>query len=131
MRSHQTAPHSAYPYDYIDGGQEPGGYYQFCCTSKQFTATALALRLMPSLQCIWNNGDILAYADRWVNFGTWAQPDSYAPKGNGALDANTSDGTGRWPSLHGTARNDGYYDSAFADAMWTLYRSGASGSPTC
>ncbi|MRS97651.1 hypothetical protein GJQ57_03180 [Ralstonia pickettii] len=114
------------PYDRIDGGQTPGGEYQFCCTTKPLVATALILRLMPHLQCLWNNPDLVAYADRWVNFGAWTQPDPYAPHGNGAPDTDPSDGIGRYPALHGTNRNDGYYSSRFADAMWVAYRPGAA-----
>ena len=113
------------PYGYIDGGQEPGGYYQFCCTSMGFKATALALRLMPELQCIWNNNDILVYADRWVTFGVWSKPDPYAAHGNGAL------GSGRWPALHGTQKDSGYYASDFSNSMWSAYRAGAPAAPSC
>lgn len=119
------------PYGYIDGGQEPGAYYQMCCTAKGYKAIALALRLMPSLRCIWTDDKILRYADRWVNHGAWTQPDPYQPNGNGALDNNPSDGTGRWPALHGAARDGGYYGSEFADAMWTAYRAQASDTYSC
>lgn len=119
------------PYGYIDGGQEPGAYYQMCCTAKGFKAAALALRLMPSLRCIWTDDRILRYADRWVAHGAWTQPDPYQPRGSGALDTDPSDGTGRWPALHGAARDAGYYGSAFADAMWTAYRAQASDTYSC
>ena len=110
------------PYGYIDGGQQPGGYYQYCCTAKAFKATALALRLMPALRCIWTDDKILRYADRWVAHGAWTQPDPYQPRGNGALDSHPADGTGRWPGAHGAARDDGHYANEFADAMWATYR---------
>jgi len=119
------------PYGYIDGGQEPGAYYQFCCTAKAFKATALALRLMPALRCIWTDDKILQYADRWVAHGAWTQPDPYQPAGNGALDSNPADGIGRWPDAHGTARDDGYYANDFADAMWAAYRSQANDTYSC
>ncbi|RNF83206.1 hypothetical protein EER27_11930 [Lysobacter psychrotolerans] len=119
------------PYGYIDGGQEPGAYYQMCCTAKAFKATALALRLLPALRCIWTDDRILRYADRWVEHGAWTQPDPYQPGGNGALDNNPADGTGRWPGAHGAARDEGYYANAFADAMWAAYRSQASDTYSC
>ncbi|MEH6421927.1 hypothetical protein, partial [Pseudomonas sp. CGJS7] len=116
------------PYGYIDGGQKPGDYYQFCCTAKGYKAAALALRLTPQLRCIWSDDRILRYADRWVTHGTWTQPDPYQPRGNGARDTNPADGIGRWPGQHGAARDDGYYGDDFADAMWTAYRAQASDS---
>ncbi|WP_363796425.1 hypothetical protein ABU614_13615 [Lysobacter firmicutimachus] len=119
------------PYGYIDGGQEPAGYYQFCCTAKGYKAAALALRLMPSLRCVWTDTRILLYADRWVNHGAWTQPDPYQPRGSGALDSNPSDGTGRWPALHGAGRDDGYYGDDFADAMWAAYRGQAGDTVQC
>lgn len=119
------------PYGYIDGGQEPAGYYQFCCTAKGYKAAALALRLMPSLRCVWTDTRILLYADRWVNHGAWTQPDPYQPRGSGALDSNPSDGIGRWPALHGAGRDDGYYGDDFADAMWAAYRAQASDTVQC
>jgi len=119
------------PYGYIDGGQQPGAYYQYCCTAKAYKATALALRLLPALRCIWTDDRILRYADRWVEHGTWTQPDPYQPGGNGALDSNPTDGTGRWPDAHGAARDDGYYANAFADAMWAAYRAQASDTYSC
>lgn len=119
------------PYGYIDGGEKPGSEYQFCCTAKPYKATALVLRLMPALRCIWTNPDLLEYADRWVTFGTWSQPDPYAPHGGGALDPDPADGTGRWVALHGTNRDGGYYGDKFADAMWIAYRSPAPAGVDC
>lgn len=119
------------PYGYIDGGQEPGAYYQYCCTAKAYKATALALRLLPALRCIWTDNRILRYADRWVAHGAWTQPDPYQPLGNGALDSNPTDGTGRWPGAHGAARDGGFYANEFADAMWAAYRSQASDTYSC
>lgn len=119
------------PYGYIDGGEQPGLGYQFCCTAKPYKATALVLRLMPDLRCVWTGTDLIDYADRWVAFGTWAQPDPYAPHGNGAPDTNAANGTGRWPELHGTNADGGYYGEPFADAMWASYRAVATGEPNC
>ena len=67
------------PYGYIDGGHRPGGSYQFCCTSKNWKATATALRLMPELIPVFNNDDYFIYVDRWVSFAAWTQPDPCAP----------------------------------------------------
>lgn len=119
------------PYGYIDGGQQPGDYYQYCCTAKAYKATALALRLMPALRCVWTDQRILLYADRWVEHGVWSQPDPYQPRGSGALDSNPADGTGRWPALHGTGRDSGLYSNDFADAMWTAYRRQAVDGYSC
>jgi len=124
------------PYGYIDGGDEAGQSYQFCCTVKAFKAIALALRLMPELQCVWNstdpdnpdskNLDLLVFADRWVNFGAWAKPDPYKAHGNGVQD-----GVGRWPQNHGQFKDGGLYDNPFADALWTAYRASAPPTATC
>jgi len=67
------------PYGYIDGGIMPGWAYQFCCTSQPFKGTALSLLLMPSLQEVWYPQALIDYADRWVGFGAWTQPDPCAP----------------------------------------------------
>lgn len=119
------------PYGYIDGGHQPGSSYQFCCTAKPYKATALVLRLMPDLRCVWIGSDLIDYADRWVTFGAWAQPDPYAPYGNGARDTDPTNGTGRWPALHGSNADGGYYGEPFADAMWTAYRASANSQPQC
>jgi hypothetical protein len=67
------------PYGFIDGGHEPGGSYQFCCTAMAWKATAAAVRLLPGLEAIWNHPDFLAYVDRWVARGAHTQPDPCAP----------------------------------------------------
>jgi len=45
---------------------------------------------------------------------------AFGPDGKGGCipDTDPSDGTGRFPSLHGAARDQGDYVSAFAQAMW-------------
>jgi hypothetical protein len=48
-------------------------------------------------------------------------PDPQHP-GDCIRDTNPSDGMGRFPSLHGSNRNDGGYGSTFANNMWTAYR---------
>jgi hypothetical protein len=67
------------PYEMIDGGHRPGDSYQFCCTAKNWKATATALRLMPELLPVFNHEELLTYVDRWVAFGAWTQPDPCAP----------------------------------------------------
>ena len=37
-------------------------------------------------------------------------------------DTDPSDGTGRFPALHGTSVDDGYRLSEFQRAMWNAYR---------
>jgi len=150
------------PYGYIDGGVMPGGYYQFCCTSQPFKGVALSVLLMPALQKIWHPQALIDYVDRWVDFGTWTQPDpcapvdgvcvggendgqpcqhrhdcpngscdawdnygvTFGPDGNGGciLDTDPSDGIGRFPHLHGTAKDGGHRYSHFQAALWNAYR---------
>jgi len=135
------------PYGYIDGGEEPGGSYQFCCASASLEGTALALRLMPALRCIWEASDFLAYEDRWVERGAFTQPDpcapydgdpdhygvTYGPDGMGGCiaDADASDGVGRFPAVHGTQAGEGFHASAFQADMWTAYRASAPGTDMC
>ena len=116
------------PYGYIDGGQEPGGSYQYCCNSSTWKGTALSLHLMPELRETWNSELFLEYEDRWVNFGAWTQPDPYVQDcaNRGALDTDPSDGIGRWPERHGINANSGSWGSAFANSMWSVYRPGNS-----
>jgi hypothetical protein len=68
------------PYGYIDGGKS-GADYQLI-TSQSHKGEVLAANLMPVLKDAWPADD-LAYAEnyveRWVNHGTWAQPDPCAP----------------------------------------------------
>jgi hypothetical protein len=127
------------PYGYIDGGcYGPGNTYDFCCNSFMWRATALALRLMPSLDAVWNNTMFSEYVYRWVNTGAWAQPDpcaprdsnwsnygiTYGPDGHGDCirDTDTSDGIGRFPQLQGNNKANGYYSSSFTTYMWVMYR---------
>ncbi len=129
------------PYGYIDGGQIPGEYYQFCCTSLPFKGTALALLLMPELRKIWNPLALFDYVDRWVTHGTWTQPDPCAAAGNSdeygitwGPDPNNpgdciKDGVGRFPLLHGTKTNSGHYGSGFHNSMWDTYRHTAGDAP--
>ena len=105
------------PHGYIDGGEEPGGAYQYCCTSMTWKGTALALQLMPVLRDVWNYEPFLDYVDRWVNFGAWTQPDPHTMD-NEYVGYNG----GRFPEVHGANTNQGSWDSDFANAMWARHR---------
>ena len=126
------------PYGYIDGGQRPGSYL-FCCLAQPWKGNSLAARLMPELRSVWNDEDFHDFADRWVNVGLWTQPDPVAPcdgnwdnygitfgpdgKGGFIKDTDPSDGIGRFPDVHATNADGGYYGSAFVNRMWNAYRS--------
>jgi hypothetical protein len=126
------------PYGYIDGGYMPAGGYQFCCTSQPWKGSALALHLLPQMKLVWYTTAIYDYADRWVSFGAWTQPDpcapaeanwdnygvTFGPDGNGGCipDTDPSDGIGRFPQQHGQAPDGGYRYSNFQAAMWDAYR---------
>jgi hypothetical protein len=111
------------PYGYVDGGSaEIGAAYQFCCTSKEWKGTALALHLMPALEAVWNNPYFLPYVDRWVNLGVWAQPDPCRLESPPTFDGTCLAGSGRFPSKHGADKDSGRYSSHFADSMWLTYR---------
>ena len=134
------------PYLLIDGGAEPGGYYQGCCTSQALKGSALVVRLIPALAPIWNDDLVLSYADRWVTSGVYTQPDYCAPPSQGGGPDTSNPGhcipdpdleqcatypdcpcqagkeCGRFPALHGTGADSGLHGSAFADAMWTAFR---------
>lgn len=128
------------PYGYIDGGVVPGDYYQHCCTSLPFKGTSLCLLLMPKMLEIWYPKSLIEYSDRWVEFGTWTQPDPCAPSDGDwdnygitygpdpenpsdcIRDTDPSDGIGRFPERHGTSANEGAYGSNFVNRMWEAYR---------
>lgn len=48
---------------------------------------------------------------------------TYGPDGSGGCIADTdpSDGTGRFPLLHGASQDDGYHGSAFGNEMWSAF----------
>lgn len=48
---------------------------------------------------------------------------TYGPDGSGGCiqDTDPSDGTGRFPLLHGVSTDGGHYGSGFADALWSAY----------
>ncbi|MBW2454021.1 MAG: hypothetical protein JRI68_05910 [Deltaproteobacteria bacterium] len=80
------------PYGHIDGGRLPGGTYDFCCVTQPWKGAVLAVHLMPELGAIWTHPTLFNYIDRWVNLGTWAQPDPCAPL-DGVCSGGSSDGT--------------------------------------
>jgi len=134
------------PYLLIDGGAEPGGWYQGCCTSQALKGSALVVRLIPGLGAIWNDDLELAYADRWVATGAYTQPDHCAPLSQGGgpdpanpghcipdpdlemcatfpdCDCQSGKQCGRFPDLHGTSADQGLHRSPFVDAMWSAFR---------
>ncbi|MDP2910136.1 MAG: hypothetical protein Q8N69_03655, partial [bacterium] len=131
------------PYEFIDGGFEPGGYYEYT-NALPWKYTALTLILMPSLKIAWNNDQIISFADRWVTHGALTQPDPCAPvsqgggsAGNGQckLDPDLVPGStftnfsciagrqcGRFSDLDGANMNGGNRSSGFGEAMWAAYR---------
>jgi hypothetical protein len=119
------------PYGLIDGGFEPGAWYQDN-TAKPTQYSALLMRLMPSLQNVWpvNGNVILAYADRWVEHGALTAPDPCAPVvGKYATDYGPSDdgrcipGSGRVPALDGSNKNGGNRQREMGECMWKAFRS--------
>jgi cysteine-rich repeat protein len=67
------------PYGYIDGSCIPGTSYQRGVNSMIWKGPVIAQVIMSDVADLWNGTDLLAYVDRWVEFGTWAQPDVCAP----------------------------------------------------
>ncbi|MBD3240631.1 MAG: hypothetical protein GF331_08615 [Chitinivibrionales bacterium] len=140
VREGRARGYKAYrdPYGLIDGGVEPGGAYQHCCTSQPWKGEVLACHLMPSLKALWPSPVLYDYVDRWVTHGAWTQPDSCAPpdtawelygktfgpdgRGGCIADTDPSDGIGRFPRLHGVARDGGARRSRFQAALWNAYR---------
>jgi hypothetical protein len=134
------------PYLLIDGGAEPGGWYQGCCTSQALKGSALVVRLIPGLAAIWNDDIELDYADRWVKTGAFTQPDYCAPPSQGGGPDPDNPGQcipdpdleqcatypdcacqagkecGRFPALHDSGADQGLHRSSFVDAMWKAFR---------
>jgi len=119
------------PYGLIDGGFEPGGWYQDN-TAKPTKYSALLMRVMPALAAVWpvNKDAILSYADRWVNHGALTLPDpcapvggtygtSYGPNGSGGCIA----GAGRVPNLDGDNKDGGNRSRSVGECMWRTFRS--------
>lgn len=53
------------------------------------------------------------------NYGKTFGPN---PAGSCILDTNAADGIGRFPTYHGSNKDQGYHGSAFFGEMWTAYR---------
>lgn len=103
------------PIGMIDGGEIPGGTYQSCCTSQPMKGSSLAVRLLPGAKTVWNYQPLHDYADRWVTFGAWTQPDNWNSLGRTPVRD--------YAARHGISPNGGSYGSTFANNMWTAYRS--------
>ncbi len=134
------------PYGYIDGGTEPGGADQFCCTSQPWKNVVACFYLMPALREVSSDGELFVYAERWIEHGAWAQPDPCAPAGSTMAeygvsfgpdpenpgdcirDTDASDGTGRFPDRHGVNADAGHRKSPFITEMWNTYRSTVAAS---
>lgn len=122
------------PYGYVDGASKSigGDSYQFCCISKPFKYTALALYML-GLENKWNYPAFTQYVERWVKSGVIAAPDpcapydgilanygvTYGPDGTGSCIK----GGGRHPLVNGTQVDGGYYAIAFGDDLWAWYKS--------
>jgi len=117
------------PYEFIDGGHDIGGAYQYCCTAKPWKYTALVVSLL-GLKQKWNNDAFFDYVERWVKHGAWTKPDSCAKYNGIPEDMNIKFGGnnscilggGRFIELHGKGKDGGYYDSKFGDKMWLYYK---------
>jgi hypothetical protein len=84
------------PYGYIDGGgYGPGNTYDFCCLAQPWKGQVLPVHIIPALQPVWSDTELLAYVDRWVEFGAWGQPDPCAPADSVDIRA------GVWPPAAG------------------------------
>jgi hypothetical protein len=119
-------------YGLIDGGgNEVGDAYQLCCTSMPWKYTALAVYRL-GIAAQFKNALVPEYVERWVASGTIAAPDScatydgipanygvtFGPNGAGGCIA----GPGRWPAMHGTNADGGFYRSNFGDAYWVWHK---------
>lgn len=130
------------PFGFIDGGN-PGTSYQ-AIFSPLIRPFALTARLVPSVDAVWPRDDghalLLDYADRWVEFGAWAAPDSCDaanPLSSSSPPQCTSGpigtclcnpGGGRYVDRHGTAADGGSaYRSSYASAVWSAFRGCADG----
>ncbi|PJE81348.1 hypothetical protein COU58_02945 [Candidatus Pacearchaeota archaeon CG10_big_fil_rev_8_21_14_0_10_32_42] len=91
------------PYNYIDGGLRPGGSYQACCTTQPWKGHVLNLHLISQLRPVWNDTIIIDYIDRWVNNGSWTQPDICAPADGICVDGTNVGGYCNTAGENGTA----------------------------
>ena len=125
------------PFGFIDGG-DPGTSYQ-AIYSPLIRAFALTARLAPAIATAWPRDDghalLLEYADRWVEFGAWTDPDPCDPtdllSSSSPADCTSSPigtcvcnpGTGRYVDRHGTSANGGTaYKSSYTTAVWSAFR---------
>ena len=130
----------------LDTAQPIGILDDYSCTSQPWKGQVLAFHLMPGMKELWWNQLLSDYVDRWVEFGTWTQPDPCAPLDQGGgpnparpgecvLDPDLTLGStfddfecqagrqcGRFPDLHGTETDGGLKYSDFINAMWDAYR---------
>jgi hypothetical protein len=67
------------PYQYIDCGHVPGTSYQEGINSMIWKGPVVAMAVWPEVNRLWDHYLFVTYTDRWVSFGTWAQPDPCAP----------------------------------------------------
>jgi len=117
------------PYEFIDGGREIGGAYQYCCTAKAWKFTALAVSLL-GLKREWKNDAFFEYVERWVTHGAWTKPDPCAGYNGIPSDYNIKFGgeencilgNGRFINLHGEGKDGGHHGSKFGDKMWLYYK---------
>ena len=77
------------PYGLIDGGGQPGGYYDFCCVFKPWKGSALPMLVSPALGKMVNSTPMVEYVKRRARSGYWTQPDVCAPP-----TGKCSDGSG-------------------------------------
>ena len=97
-----------------------GESYRRCCTSVSWVGEALAARLIPGMEAIWNHPQFFAYVDRWM-----FSPDD--PLDLATIQSATGMTTDpdfmqgqSWKILSG----GGYYQPhrTFVDEMWAAYR---------
>lgn len=90
------------PYGYIDGpAGEPGSAYMKCCSTSNFVAYVLAMRMMPALCDVGRKPALIAYVDRVYDparkRGVHTQPDPCAPpdpRESSACEPHTKAATG-------------------------------------
>jgi len=107
------------PNECIDGGNNPGTSYQFCCLSQPWKGNALITHMFPAITDVfsgdqdWN--ELMVYSERWVNHGALTLPDCIEPE--------------RFPGSDGLNRDAGYRRSQLVDDFWPIYWS--SSIPDC
>ncbi len=97
-----------------------GESYRRCCTSVSWVGEALAARLIPGMQAVWNHPQFFAYVDRWMFSPDYPQDFSTLQTATGmTVDADFMQGQS-WKILSG----GGYYQPhrTFVDEMWAAYR---------